>query len=84
MPFPLASGNESVEMSEEDNREWETETEAPATEAGSHSDIYAEDGSVRPQTLGNAFQMIPDFFRRRKHQKQIQFLLQTNASANTD
>ena len=60
MPFPLASGNESVEMSEEDNREWETETEAPATEAGSHSDIYAEDGSVRHDFLASLGAAIAD------------------------
>ncbi|TDH36367.1 magnesium transporter [Pseudohoeflea suaedae] len=47
-------------MSEEDNREWETETEAPAAEAGVHSDIYAEDGSVRHDFLASLGAAIAD------------------------
>ncbi|MBA69050.1 MAG: magnesium transporter, partial [Rhizobiales bacterium] len=47
-------------MSEEDTREWETETEAPASEQGGHSDIYGEDGSVRHDFLASLGAAIAD------------------------
>jgi magnesium transporter len=47
-------------MSEEDTRERETETEAAASEAAGHSDIYGEDGSVRHDFLASLGAAIAD------------------------
>lgn len=47
-------------MSEDDAREWETETEAAASEQAGHSDIYGEDGSVRHDFLASLGAAIAD------------------------
>jgi magnesium transporter len=47
-------------MSNDDAREWETETEAQATDSASPSDIYGEDGSVRHDFLASLGAAIAD------------------------